>query len=68
MLWNKIFWVCFVLAEAVLLVLMFSVFSPEVVAAFMLVFLMGVAKLFDDVRARAGMGVRVRKDLLKKLK
>jgi len=68
MLWNKVFWACFALAEAVLLAFMFSFFSTEVVTVFMLVLLMGVAKLFDDVRARSGRGVMVRKELLKKLK
>ena len=72
MFWNKIFWLFFTVTQIVLILALYLNFSLENMSMAFLVFLLGVWKLFEDVKiredAKRRSQIKVNRKLLNKLK
>jgi hypothetical protein len=70
MSWDKLFWLLFALSESILIVLIYLDFSLKYALAAALIFVVAAPKLGEDSQKIKDMkrGIRVRKDLLNKLK
>lgn len=70
MRWNSVFWFSFVLAEALLIIMLAAGFSSSFVYAAGIVLVFGILKLMED--ARSGKLIKeapkVKRSLLNKLK
>jgi hypothetical protein len=72
MMWNKIFWVFFLVGEAALVFFLIEDFSRRFLAATILVLFLGIWKLAEDVERdrerKRPLVVKVRRAILNKLK
>jgi hypothetical protein len=72
MFWNKIFWLFFVVTQIVLIFSLYLSFNFENMSMSFLVFLLGVWKLFEDMKiredAKRRSQIKVNRKLLNKLK
>ena len=68
--WNKIFWCSFVLAEALLLMVLATGFSVSFLSAAAIVLVFGIVKLVEDSQSCSSLKrtSKVRRSLLNKLK